>query len=251
MIPGGAGTLSFWTRLVSPYQYNPLDLNPLRAILNEEIDFERLRRKKPVGLLISATRVSDGRARIFRNEEIDADALLASACLPLLHHAITIGDEAYWDGGYSSNPPLHELVTASATPDILIVQITPAQGIAMPTTSQEIMRRLDQITFNASLLAETRRLARYADLHRGIPGYLARDGRKWRRLTLHRIVAEEQVAHLAAASASNLDWNFLSDLREHGREAAENWLRSKAAKAPAAASQDEALHDCICHGNAV
>ncbi|TAL76858.1 MAG: patatin-like phospholipase family protein [Beijerinckiaceae bacterium] len=251
MIPGAAGTLSFWTRLVSPYQYNPFDLNPLRAILNEEIDFERLRRKKPVGLLISATRVSDGRARIFRNEEIDADAVLASACLPLLHHAIMIGEETYWDGGYSSNPPLHELVTTSATPEILIVQITPAQGIAMPTSSQEIMRRLDQITFNASLLAETGRLARYADIYRGIPGYFARDGRKWRQLTLHRIIAEEQVAHLAEANASNLDWNFLSDLREHGRDAAENWLRSKAEKASAAISRNEAVNESICPGNAL
>ncbi|MGH6678002.1 MAG: hypothetical protein ACREDL_03480, partial [Bradyrhizobium sp.] len=141
------------------------------------------------------------------------------------------------------------LLTASATPEILIVQITPAQGIAMPTTSQEIIRRLDQITFNASLLAETGRLARYADIYRGIPGHFAREGSKWRRLTLHRIVAEEQVAHLAAANAGNLDWSFLSDLREHGREAAESWLRSKTERAPAAAP-GEAVHESVCPGTA-
>lgn len=226
------GTLPFWTRLISPYQYNPLDLNPLRTLLNEEIDFEKLRQKQPVGLLISATRVSDGRSRVFSNDEIDADALLASACLPLLHHAVMIENEPYWDGGYSSNPPLHELVATSATPEILIVQITPSQSAAMPTTSQEIMRRVDQITFSASLLAETAQLARYARIYRGIHGLFARDGRKWRQLTLHRIIAEEQVTHLAEASASNLDWRFLSVLREHGREAAGNWLQGNSETAP-------------------
>ncbi len=117
--PGAAaGTFSFWTRLLSPYQYNPLDLNPLRALLNEEVDFERLRHTAPIGLLIAATRVCDGRARIFSNAEINADAVLASASLPLYHHAVTIDDVAYWDGGYSANPPLLDLVAASQAPDV-------------------------------------------------------------------------------------------------------------------------------------
>jgi len=230
LMPGAAsGTLSFWSRLVSPYQYNPFDLNPLRILLNEEVDFEQLRRKKPVGLLISATRISDGRARIFNNDEITADTVLASTSLPLLHRAVTIGNEAYWDGGYSANPPLHELVMASETPNVLIVQITPMQRAATPTTSQEIMRRLDQITFNASLLAETDRLTQHSELYRGIFGLLSREGRKWRRLALHRIAAEEEIERLSEASASNLDWSFLSDLRTHGRTATEQWLHSKAA----------------------
>lgn len=231
LMPGAAsGTLSFWTRLVSPYQYNPFDLNPLRVLLNEEVDFDHLRRTKRIGLLISATRVSDGRARIFGNDEINADTVLASASLPLLHHAVTIDNEAYWDGGYSANPPLRELVKASDTPDILIVQITPMQRAATPTTSQEIMRRLDQITFNASLLTETDRLAQQSDFYRGIFGLLSRDGRKWRRLALHRIVAEEEIDGLSKASASNLDWSFLSHLHAHGRSAAEAWLLGKAAE---------------------
>ncbi len=233
LMPGAASrTLSFWTRLVSPYQYNPFDLNPIRALLNEEVDFARLRRAKPIGLLISATRVRDGRARIFANDEIDADTVLASTSLPLLHHAVTIDNEAYWDGGYSANPPLHELVMASETPDILIVQITPTQQAATPITSQEIMRRLDQITFNASLLTETDRLAQHADFYRGIFGLLSRDGRKWRRLALHRIVAEEEITGLSEASASNLDWSFLSHLREHGRRAGEAWLTRKSPEQP-------------------
>lgn len=226
-----SGALSFWTRLVSPYQYNPFDLNPLRTILTEEIDFEQLRRAKPVNLLIAATRVRDGRARIFGNDEINADTVLASASLPLLHHAVTIDNEAYWDGGYSANPPLHELVMVSETPDILIVQITPMQRAATPTTSQEIIRRLDQITFNASLVTETERLAQHTDFYRGIFGCLSRDGRKWRRLTVHRIAAEEEIDCLSEASAGNLDWSFLSDLRTHGRSAAAAWLTRRETEA--------------------
>jgi NTE family protein len=227
MMPGSSGPLSFWTRLISPYQYNPFDLNPLRTLLNEEVDFERLRRKQPVKLLISATRVSDGRARIFSNHEITVDAVLASASLPLLHHAVTIDNEAYWDGGYSANPPMHELVMASQTPNILIVQITPMQQAETPTSSQEIMRRLDQITFNASLVADTDRLLQHSEMHRGLFGLLSRDGRKWRQLALHRIAAEEEVERLSEASASNLDWRFLSNLRAHGRRATEDWLVAK------------------------
>lgn len=228
LMPGAAsGTLSFWSRLVSPYQYNPFDLNPLRTILNEEVDFENLRRVKPVGLLISATRVRDGRARIFANDEINVDTVLASASLPLLHHAVTIEDEAYWDGGYSANPPLRELVMTSATPDVLLVQITPTQRASTPKTSQEIVRRLDQITFNASLLTETEKLAQHTDFYRGIFGRLSRDGRKWRRLALHRIAAEEEIEGLSEASASNLEWRFLSNLCAHGRNAAEAWLTGK------------------------
>jgi NTE family protein len=231
-----AGSLSFWTRLVSPYQYNPLDLNPLRTLLTEEIDFERLRQMRPIGLLISATRVSDGRARIFSNDEISAETVLASATLPLLHHAVTIDNEAYWDGGYSANPPLYELVKASETPEILIIQITPTQRTATPTTSQEIMRRLDQITFSASLLAETDRLAEQSDLRRSLLGLLSRDGRKWRRLALHRIAAEEEVEQLSEASAGNLEWQFISDLRAHGRRAADTWLQGKTGEAPSRVS---------------
>ncbi len=228
LMPGTAsGTLSFWTRLVSPYQFNPFDLNPLRMLLNELVDFDRLRRRRPVGLLIAATRVADGRARIFANDEITAELVLASATLPLLQHAVTIDNEAYWDGGYSANPPLHDLVKASKTPDLLIVQITPTQEAAVPTTSQEIMRRLDQITFSASLQAETDRVTEQSELYRGIFGLLSHNGRKWRRLALHRIAAEEEVERLSEASASNLDWRFISDLQTRGRNAAEAWLIGK------------------------
>jgi NTE family protein len=229
----GAGSFSFWTRLLSPYQYNPLDLNPLRAMLQEEVDFERLRRTAPIGLLIAATRVCDGRARIFREAEITAETVLASASLPLYHHAVKIDDVAYWDGGYSVNPPLLDLVTASVAPDVLVVQITPMRSAAVPTTSQDIIRRLDQITFNASLQTEIETLAWHAARSRKLSGLLSREGRKLRRLKLHRIAAEEEFTGLSEASASNLDWHFLSKLRDNGRDAATAWLAKGEAESSA------------------
>jgi len=113
------------TPVVSPYQFNPLGLNPLRDILAEEVDFARLRAAAPVRLLIAATRVRDGSLRLFRNDEITLDVVLASACLPHLHHAIEIEDEWYWDGGFSANPPLRQLVLDSRAHDVLLVQIMP------------------------------------------------------------------------------------------------------------------------------
>ena len=228
--PGGAaGAISIWTRLLSPYQFNPLDVNPLRTLLNEEVDFERLRFSSPVGLLIAATRVTDGRARIFSNAEINAEVVLASACLPLYHHAVTIDNVAYWDGGYSANPPLLDLVAVSRALDLLIVQITPALSAETPASAQEILRRLDQITFNASLQAELASLARRADRSRQLSGLLSSEGRRLRRLAIHHISAEEEFDGLSDASANNLNWNFLKTLHEHGRAAATSWLARKEA----------------------
>ncbi len=237
--PGGAaGAMSLWTRLLSPYQYNPLDLNPLRGLLNEEVDFERLKFSSPVGLLIAATRVADGRARVFSNAEINADVVLASACLPLYHHAVMIDNVAYWDGGYSANPPLLDLVAVSEALDLLVVQITPALSAETPTSSPEILRRLDQITFNASLQAELAALGRRTDRSRQLAGLLSSEGRKLRRLAVHHISAEEEFDGLSDANATNLDWDFLKTLRDHGRAAAGAWLARKNADqlAPRAAA---------------
>lgn len=226
--PGGAaGTFSAWARLLSPYQYNPLDVNPLRTLLNEEIDFERLKASSPIRLLIAATRVSDGRARIFGNDEINADVVLASSCLPLFHHAVTIDNTAYWDGGYSANPPLIDLVSASQATDLLVVRITPMLSAETPTSSREILRRLDQITFNASLQTELETLERQIDRSQKLSGLLSSESRKLRRLAIHQISAEEAFDGLADANATNLDWNFLTTLRDHGRTAAAAWLAGR------------------------
>jgi NTE family protein len=115
-------------RHLSPYQFNPFNLHPLKTLLAEEIDFDALRQHSKLKLLIAATRVRDGRLRIFREKAVTLDVILASTCLPVLHHAVSIDGEAYWDGGYSANPPLLPLVSASRAEEALVVQIMPSVG---------------------------------------------------------------------------------------------------------------------------
>jgi NTE family protein len=212
------------SRVFSPYQFNPFNLNPLRSILSEEIDFAALRERPRLRLLIGATRVRDGKLRIFREKALTLDAILASTCLPLLHHAVSIDGEAYWDGGYSANPPLIPLVSASRAADALVVQIMPSAGAEMPTTSSEIVRRMEQITFNSSLLRDMDALAAMMQLS-GPESEGSRLARKLQKLRLHHVAAETEYPALSQSSALNLDWNFLIELKEAGRRAAERWLR--------------------------
>jgi len=213
MAPAGLGML---TRALAPYQFNPFDLNPLRKALGAEIDFERLRQNAPLHLMIAATRVSDGKLRIFRNDDISLEAVLASACLPQVHRAVEIEGELYWDGGYVANPPLVRLVHESETSNILVVQITPVKIDHPPTTSGEIAKRVDQITFNSSLNSDLDTLELAAEVGAGP---------KIRNLRIDRIAADELVENLAEKSAADLDWPFLIRLRDSGRLAAEKWLR--------------------------
>jgi NTE family protein len=226
IVPGTVASLALdlSTRLVSPYQFNPLDLNPLRNILAEEIDFKRLQRASPVHLLIAATRVSDGQVRIFHERELTLDVLLASTCLPLLHHAVAIDDEWYWDGGYSANPPLTHLAVASKASDIVVVQVTPASYDGRPTLSPQIVKRVQQITFNGPLLKELESLAALQALADRRDLFSSQFSRHLRKLRLHRISAEHAFAGLEQASALNLDWSFLTQLRDSGRTAADGWL---------------------------
>ncbi|MGE0749435.1 MAG: patatin-like phospholipase family protein [Variibacter sp.] len=214
--------LALFPRVFSPYQFNPLGLNPLREMLAEEIDFETIA-GADIALLIAATRVRDGALRIFRNHELTVDAVLASAALPMVHHAIEIENEWYWDGGYSANPPLLPLVLESSPRDVLVVQIVPTESDALPRTPREINGRLTQITFNRSLMSELETITELSQRSEQADGALAR---KLQQLCLHTIRAEDSFANLADANALNLDWNFLVRLRDAGRAAAENWLNS-------------------------
>jgi NTE family protein len=203
------------TRALSPYLFNPFNLNPLREALSDEVDFKRLRTRSPVRLLIGATRVSDGALRVFTTDEVSVDVVLASACLPLIHHAIEIDGEPYWDGGYSANPPLIPLVLASKAEQLLIVQVTPTKSDRLPTSPNEIAKRLEQIHFNATLNAELEAL-KYGMFLGASP--------KLRRLRIGRISAQEEFVGLADESAGNLDWDFLERLRASGASAIEAWL---------------------------
>ncbi|WP_294540160.1 patatin-like phospholipase family protein [uncultured Rhodoblastus sp.] len=206
-------------RTLSPYQFNPFDLNPLRQALEKSVDFELLRKTASPRLLIAATRVSDANLRIFRNAELTVEHVLASACLPLIHHTIEIDNEAYWDGGYVANPPLTPLVAESDASDVLIVQITPTRSQAVPRSRPEIERRIDQINFSSTLDREIEAIRLLAPL------CAAGDASgKWARLRLDRISAENEIELLAEASPANLEWSFVSSLRDAGRAAAEGWI---------------------------
>jgi NTE family protein len=210
---------------LSPYEFNPFDLNPLREILAGEVDFDAVRTKAPVRLLLGTTRVSDGALRIFGTEEVTSDVVLASACLPHLHHAVTIDGEPYWDGGYAANPPLIPLVTATKASDVLVVQIVPSNGSELPKTVPEIDKRLNQITFSNSLQKDLEALSMMTQLSQA-EGETSnsRLGRKLQRLQLHRIAAEDHVDGLSGSSFTDTDWALLLHLRDQGRAAAEAWL---------------------------
>jgi NTE family protein len=218
LTPGAAFaglSLGLMTRALSPYLFNPFNLNPLREALSDEVDFERLRTRSPLRLLIGATRVSDGALRVFSTGEVSVDVVLASACLPLIHHTIAIDGEPYWDGGYAANPPLIALARASEAEHLLIVQVTPTKSERLPTAPGEIAKRLEQIRFNATLNAELEAL-KYGMFFGATP--------KLRRLRIGRISAQEEFVGLADESAGNLGWEFLERLRASGAGAVEAWL---------------------------
>ena len=216
--PLGAG-FGLVLRALSPYQLNPFNLNPLREALAAEVDFAGLSARSPLRLLIAATRVRDGKLRLFTNAELTADTVLASACLPLIHHTVEIDGEPYWDGGYASNPPLLPLVQASSAAHLLIVQVTPNTTERVPTTSRDIAHRLEQIHFNATLNAELEAL-KFGMIVGATP--------KLRRLRIGRIAAQDEFEGLAEESAGNLGWEFLERLRESGRGAVQAWLEQAA-----------------------
>ncbi|QRM35517.1 patatin-like phospholipase family protein (plasmid) [Microvirga sp. VF16] len=221
--PGIAAAIA--TRILSPYQFNPFNLNPLRTLLANEINFDVLRNNPSLRLLIGATRVRDGKMHVFQEKDLTIDVILASACLPVIHHAVSIDGETYWDGGYSANPPLIPLVARSRASEILIVQIMPTAGADMPTTASEIAKRMEQITFNSSLLRDMDALAAMTKLAEAeVQG--SRLLQRLQKLRLHHVSAETEYPLLSQASALNLDRHFLFQLRDAGRVAADRWLSS-------------------------
>ncbi len=210
----------YFTRTFSPYQFNPLDLNPLRDIVVNFFDFDLINKSESIKLFLSATNVRTGRGKIFRQPEISADTAMASACLPFLFQAVEIDGEAYWDGGYMGNPPIFPLIDESDSRDVLLVQINPFERDEIPRTVLEIENRLNEITFNASLLKELRSAAFLSEtIHQEkLDREAYRDGR------LHLIGAEEEMRKLSVSSKLNAEWAFLKHLHNIGHEAAHSWL---------------------------
>ncbi len=218
-----------WLQTVSPYVANPLDLNPLRPILAETIDFEAVRRCRTVHLFVAATQVRSGRLRLFGCSELTPEVVLASGCLPTLFQAVTIDGEPYWDGGYSGNPALLPLVYGTDADDLLVVQLNPVRRDALPRTVPDILDRMNEITFNSTLLTELRSLALLQ---------LAADGptragatpdrdrllQRGRSMRVHRLDGGEALTDLGAGTMGNSTLSFLEHLHDLGWARADAWL---------------------------
>jgi NTE family protein len=206
-------------RVLSPYDLNPAGANPLRGILAESIDFAHLS-DGPIKLFVTATSVRTGRGRVFRNRELSPDVLLASACLPTLFQAIEIDGEPYWDGGYAGNPTITPLVRECQSQDTILVQINPIERRGTPRSARDILNRLNEVSFNAVLLKELRMIA----LLRGVAQSSDEEGARWARMRIHRI-ASEMMLDLGYSSKLNAEWDFLTMLRDEGRQAAQAFLQ--------------------------
>jgi NTE family protein len=234
------GALSTWSplgpyldmasRVFSPYQLNPLNVNPLRRVLEKAVDFDAVRRCDKVRLFVGATHVRSGRLKVFRNESLSLEAVLASACLPMLFQAVEIDGEAYWDGGYMGNPSLFPLVADSGAHDLLLVQLNPLEHDDVPTQAPDILERIDEITFNGSVLKELRLIAMLKEM-------LHREGRPLREyheplirhlgaLHVHRLDGASALADLGSTNRLQADTATLTRLHRAGHAAADEWLGS-------------------------
>ena len=222
----------FTAQLLSPYQLNPLGLNPLRQILERLVDFERLRRDRSLALFIAATDLRRAEARIFRNAELSLDAVLASACLPQLHQAVAIDGELYWDGGFVSNPPLIPLIEHCRARDLLLVQINPQATPQLPKSARDIRDRVSEIVFGHPLAAERALLAERMRRARPPLTWLSRSVRRVARHRLHVIDGGPVLARLDPMTKIDPDWSRLVELRDLGRTAAEDWLAARQGRRP-------------------
>ena len=209
-------------RMFSPYDL-PLGANPLEKVLAESIDFDKLARA-PIKLFITATNVRTGRPRVFRNAELTANALLASACLPAMFQAVEIDGEAYWDGGYSGNPTMSPLVSECVSDDTILVAINPVQRPGIPRSAREILDRLNEVSFNAVLLKELRMMA----LLRKVATSSEGEAGHWSRMRIH-MISSPMLVDLGASSKLNAEWAFLQLLRDEGRRAADAFFSTHGA----------------------
>lgn len=213
--------LEMSTKLASPYQTNPNNKNPLRHILEKTIDCDSLHACISVKLFVCATDVLEGKIKVFQNQELSIDALLASACLPQLFQAVKIGKSYYWDGGFMGNPPIFPIIYNCDCRDVLIVQINPMKIPAVPKTPQAILDRANTLSFNSSLVREMRAISFVTRLIES--GF--DDGGRLRHMLIHTIDAEKELAAYGAASKYNVDWAFLQKLYALGRRQAGSFLR--------------------------
>ncbi|MEW7008800.1 patatin-like phospholipase family protein [Lentilitoribacter sp. EG35] len=225
MVAATYNALDTLTRTMSPYELNPFDFNPLRDLLEKCVDFERLRCCTDVKLFINATNVKTGKARIFETSDISLDAVMASACLPSLYKAVEIDGEAYWDGGFIGNPALFPFFYKCESRDVLIVHINPMRRESIPKTAPEIMNRLNEISFNSSLISELRAIKFASKL---VQEHWLKDEyhNNIRDVYVHSIHSDDALDDLSVATKYDISWPFLTDLRDRGRGVAKEWCQT-------------------------
>ncbi len=216
----GFVALDYFTHIFSPYQFNLFDINPLRSIIEELVDFEAIRTNKLIHLFINATNVRTGKVRVFETHEITLDTVMASACLPYIYKTVMIDGEPYWDGGYTGNPALYPLIYKAEVQDIVVVQVNPLYVEEVPVLAADIMDRINEISFNSSLFDEMRSIDFVTRL---LDSGKLKDP-DYKRMRIHMIEAAEVMAGLGQASKLNADWDFLVHLHDVGVQSTCDWL---------------------------
>lgn len=220
----GYAAFDLMTRVFSPYQFNPLGINPLRDVLTRFIDFDAMRKDKHHKLFVAATNVNKCQSRLFRQSELTPEVLLASSCLPLVSPAVEIDGEPYWDGGYLGNPSIYPLIHECKSRDVMLIMINPLKRKTVPTSSREILNRITEIGFNATLISE---MSNFAVISRLIEkGELS--SKVYARINFHLIEAPDELSDYSAASKLNTDWDFLVYLHDLGYSAGDKWIKKNA-----------------------
>jgi NTE family protein len=227
LLPGeGSPTfdwLNAWSKYLSPYDLNPLNINPLKDLVERFVDFEGLRADARQ-IFIAATNVQTGRLHIFPHDKISAEAVMASACLPAVFRAVEIDGVPYWDGGYLGNPVLYPFFRSTDSEDVLVVQINPLVRKKVPTSTRDIVARVNEITFNSSLMGELRaiefvnRLIEQGRLPHGT------GPNEYRHIKVHRIVLEGLGERFSSATKARNDYESFELLRKLGQRSARRFL---------------------------
>lgn len=201
--------LDYLTRIFSPYQFNLFDINPLRGIVEEMVDFRAINKRCPFRLYISATHAQTGESKIFDHASVSLDAVMASSCLPFIFKTVNVDGEPYWDGSLSGCPPLAPLTEGKSPHDIVLVQVHPSLVEDVPTTATDILDRMTEISFNAVLAQEIKNVEQQK-----------------KPVRIHRIEADDTLVSLGRASKLNADWDFLVHLHDLGVQASTDWLEN-------------------------
>ena len=225
--PGGLDYSPGWvlmdtlSRIWSPYQMNPANYHPIREILNEQIDFDRLSRSDKVKLFVCASNVFTNRLRVFDLNHISLDAVVASACIPSVFQAVEIDGEYFWDGGFMGNPPIFPIVYNCASTDVLLIMVNPIHIEQLPRTAQAILDRINTLSFNSSLMREMRAIN---FVNRLVESGFDDSGRL-KKILMHCVDAEDEMSRLGVSSKLNVSRDFLHWLFELGRKRADIFLR--------------------------